>query len=338
MSNPLLANPLVTVVVPTHNRAELLPAVLGAILRQVGVTVEVVVVDDGSTDRTPALLDGWDDNRLVVVRNTEAHGVAHARNRGLARARGDWVAFCDDDDQWAPDKLRAQLDACARSGSCWSCTSAVIVDEQGRIVGVERLDPHRDVAAALLERDVIPGGGSSVLVRSDVIRTVGGFDSTVAACADWDYWIRLSRQGAPAVVDRPLVAYRVAAGSVSHGMARMAAHQDELRRRLAPDREAPTREARAHDLAYRAERLLRGGARLTAARCFAALALAERRPQRLGAVVAAAAFPRWLQARHDEAGRRAIPETWWSELRWLPIAPEDHEADGPWGRRDSSAA
>src|ERR671931_448444 len=104
--------PEVTVVVPTHGRWDLLStAALPASLGQEGVDLEVVVVDDGSTDATAEGLARIEDPRLRVVRHDRPHGVAQARNAGIAAARGEWVALLDDDDLWAPWKLRAQLDA-----------------------------------------------------------------------------------------------------------------------------------------------------------------------------------------------------------------------------------
>jgi len=100
--------PLVSVVVPSHNRARLLRRTLRSILAQHLTDLEVVLVDDGSTDETPQITNGADP-RIVVIRNQEPGGVSAARNRGIAAARGEWIAFCDDDDLWSPDKLSRQL-------------------------------------------------------------------------------------------------------------------------------------------------------------------------------------------------------------------------------------
>ncbi len=113
--------PLVSVVVPTHNRARLLRRTLRSILAQHMVDLEVVVIDDGSTDDTGDV--AATDPRVLVIRNRESAGVSAARNRGIAAARGEWIAFCDDDDLWSPDKLNRQLtaaDACGcRLGVRW---------------------------------------------------------------------------------------------------------------------------------------------------------------------------------------------------------------------------
>src|SRR2546427_7128355 len=104
-------NAEVTVVIPTRNRSRLLPVAVASALGQEDVEVEVVVVDDASTDETPDLIADLADERVRVLRLSTRHGVARARNIGIAEARGGWLAFLDDDDIWGPRKLRWQLDA-----------------------------------------------------------------------------------------------------------------------------------------------------------------------------------------------------------------------------------
>jgi glycosyltransferase involved in cell wall biosynthesis len=99
----------VSVVVPTRNRSALLELTLRSVLCQRDVDLELIVVDEGSTDDTPTMLAAVADSRLRVIRNDTPRGVSAARNRGAASARADWVAFLDDDDLWAPDKLTRQL-------------------------------------------------------------------------------------------------------------------------------------------------------------------------------------------------------------------------------------
>ena len=97
--------PEVSVVVPTHNRSGLLAQTLHSVLWQRGVDLEVLVVDDGSADDTAEMVAGLADPRIRLLRHDHPQGVSAARNRGVAAASGRWLAFCDDDDLWAPDKL-----------------------------------------------------------------------------------------------------------------------------------------------------------------------------------------------------------------------------------------
>src|SRR5512138_2804909 len=115
----------VSVIIPTRNRCELLSTTLRSVLRQRDVEFEVFVVDEGSTDDTPAMLLSLDDPRVQVIRHDEPLGVSTARNRGAFEARGDWLAFVDDDDIWAPEKLATQLQAAETAGRDWTYAGAV---------------------------------------------------------------------------------------------------------------------------------------------------------------------------------------------------------------------
>lgn len=198
----------VTVVVPTKNRARLLGRTLASILAQRGVDLEVVVVDDGSDDGTADRVTALGDPRIRVVRNDVSRGVSNARNAGTEAARTTWVAWCDDDDRWAPDKLRRQLDALsAEPRARWAACSAVVVDENDVVLGVQRARAEGEVLEAILVRNFVPGGGSGVLAERTLVAAAGGFDPELSLLADWDMWIRLAEL-APAVhVDEPLVAY-----------------------------------------------------------------------------------------------------------------------------------
>src|SRR4051794_2611310 len=138
------AAPEVSVVIPTKDRCALLRRTLAMVGDQRDVTLEVVVVDDGSTDATARVLAGWPDDRVRALRHEAARGVAAARNSGLAAARGAWVGFLDDDDLWEPSKLRRQLDAAAAAGARWAYTATLVVDDHG---GLLRTEPAAPAAA-----------------------------------------------------------------------------------------------------------------------------------------------------------------------------------------------
>jgi len=199
----------VTVVVPTRNRAAMLRQALRSVAAQRGVDLEAVVVDDGSTDATPAVAAGMGDRRLRLIRHQRPQGVSAARNRGIAEARGRWVAFLDDDDVWAPEKLASQLAAAERDDRAWVVTGAVSVDEGLRVLAAEPpLAPER-IVADLDRYNSVPAGASNVLARAELLAVTGGFDLRLRHMADWDLWIRLGRAGIPATVPRPLLAYRL---------------------------------------------------------------------------------------------------------------------------------
>jgi glycosyltransferase involved in cell wall biosynthesis len=199
----------VSVVVPTRNRSELLAVTLRSVLRQRDVDLEVLVVDEASTDGTPAMLAALADPRVRTIRHDVPRGVSTARNQGAAEARGEWVAFTDDDDVWAPDKLDRQLGAAEAAGRDWAYAGSVNIADGFHVVhGVPPLPPEQ-VAAALPHYNAVPGGGSNVVVRREILRRVGPFDVRLLNTEDWEMWIRLAETGLPAWVRSPLVARRV---------------------------------------------------------------------------------------------------------------------------------
>ena len=221
----------VSVVIPTHNRRGLLGMTLASVRAQREVQFEVVIVDDGSTDRTPRFLGEIQDQRVRVLRNERPRGVSAARNRGIAAACGDWIAFCDDDDLWAPDKLSSQLAAARDQARLWVYTGSVNINIRNEVVA-GRPPPSPDEVINLIgENNVIPGGCSSVAVHRALVERTGGFDEGLSAMADWDLWLRLSRNGLPAAVLRPLVGYRVHDANLSLDRERMEREFKEMKRR-----------------------------------------------------------------------------------------------------------
>jgi glycosyltransferase involved in cell wall biosynthesis len=198
--------PEVTVCIPTRNRWRLLSAhALPSALLQEDVDHEVIVVDDGSIDETPARLAELSEPRLRVLRHETRRGVAHARNTGIAAARGEWIAFLDDDDVWSPRKLRAQLDAASAQAADLVYAAIVKLDERGAVTELPPPPEPADLASALLARNVLRGGCSNVLAKTDLVRGLGGFDETLYQLADWDLWIRLAHAGRPGVCRDVLV-------------------------------------------------------------------------------------------------------------------------------------
>lgn len=211
-----MSAPAVTVVIPTHGRRARLPITLGTALGQRDVDHEVVVVDDGSSDGTAAYLSAHPDPRVRVVRHDSPRGLAEARNAGIAAARGEWVAFLDDDDLWAPDKLASQLRGLAGSpGARWSAVGCIIVDDSLGILRAAHPPTTGELRGRFRASNVIPAGGSGVLASRALVEDVGAFDDRFTFVEDLDLWIRLADRSPIASVDRPLVAYVVHGGNLS---------------------------------------------------------------------------------------------------------------------------
>jgi glycosyltransferase involved in cell wall biosynthesis len=203
-----VTGPEVTVVIPTRNRRAVLERTLGTALAQVDVELEIVVVDDGSDDDTSTYLADHPDPRVRAVRHTQSRGVAAARNSGIAAAAGAWIAFLDDDDLWAPHKLRSQLDAAAERDAGFVYGAVVIVDEPLRMLRGPLAGPDPDtIAHDLLRSNPMPGGCSNPMARADLVRQVGGFDEDLFQLSDWDLWIRLAGATRSARAEDCLVAY-----------------------------------------------------------------------------------------------------------------------------------
>jgi glycosyltransferase involved in cell wall biosynthesis len=296
----------VTVVVPTHNRRQLVAQAVHSILQQQGVSLELVVVDDGSTDGTGPWLDriAATDSRIRIVHHERPRFISNARNAGIARASGRWVAFCDDDDLWAPDKLSSQLAALRTSSARWGCTGVVVVDEHLEIIGHHNVKGG-EVLARLLEVNTIPTG-SSVVAELSLVREIGGFDPALQGSEDWDVWIKLGQHSPLAAVDRPLIAYRLGAQSLSMDVDRMRTGRSTIVDRYAAlaARHGAKPEEASHER-YLAKQLLRGGSRLQAASIFTRLAFKHRHWRELPRTAAALVAPRLT----DRIGRaRAIAE------------------------------
>src|SRR5512135_1524583 len=211
----------VSVVIPTRNRRDLLLRTARSVLAQRDVDLSVIVVDEASADGSADAVLALGDPRVRVVRHRVARGVAAARNSGIAEVTTPWVAFIDDDDLWAPDKLCAQLAALrADPRAGWSCTGAVHMDAECRIF-LALGPPEADTAAdELLRNNPVPGGGSGVLAATAVVREIGGFDEKLSNLADWDFYLRLGQRARLAGVPRPLVGYVIHAGGMAHDVVR----------------------------------------------------------------------------------------------------------------------
>lgn len=194
----------VSVIVPTYQRAALLPRALDAIFAQTHAPAEVILVDDGSSDETAALARDYGD-RLRYQRLHETRGVSAARNHGIALAHGSWIAFCDSDDAWLPRKLERQLEALAVAPELRLCHTEELWIRNGR--RVNQLQKHEkaggDIFFRCLPRCVI--SPSSALLARSLLDDVGTFDTSLPACEDYDLWLRICARERVVFVDEPLI-------------------------------------------------------------------------------------------------------------------------------------
>lgn len=200
--------PRVTVVIPTYDRLRmLLEHSLPSALGQEGVEVEVVIVCDGSPEPVVRHLETLGEDRVRVLRHVHSRGVSAARNTGIQAASTEWVAILDDDDLWAPTKLAAQVEAATRVGAGFAYSAAVIVDDHLRVRALTSAPAEDGLLRALLSGNVMPGGGSNLVVRRQVLNSIGGFDPELRYMSDWDLALRLAAAASGAAVYDPLVAW-----------------------------------------------------------------------------------------------------------------------------------
>ena len=185
-------SPLVSAVIPTFNRGPLLERAIGSVLAQTYRPVEIIVVNDGSTDDTAARVGRLDIPGLRYFHTRANAGAAAARNLGIAEARGDLIAFLDADDEWLPEKIARQVAAFAGGPQRIALIYCGAAEVSPDWPTVER---HPVLRGALFEKLRLRNflRTPSVMVRRDVLDRVGGFDCGLAACEDWDLWLRIAR-------------------------------------------------------------------------------------------------------------------------------------------------
>ena len=181
---------LVSVIIPTYNRAGYIGCAVRSVLTQTFEDLELIVVDDGSTDNTREILSGFDDKRLKTVYQ-ENKGVAAARNLGLDLARGLYVAFLDSDDYWLEKKLEMQLDFMHKSGFSISQTQETWIRKGNMVNPGTR---HQKFAGWIFARSlklclVSP---SCVMMHSGLVQQGFVFNESLPACEDYDLWLRIS--------------------------------------------------------------------------------------------------------------------------------------------------
>lgn len=198
---------LTSVIIPTFERRALVREAVLSVLDGQGADLEVVVVDDGSTDGTAAALTAEFGAAARVLR-TAHRGVAAARNAGVAASRGELVAFLDSDDLWLPGKLAAQVARFAADPTVAFCHTQEIWLRDGRQVRQRSRHRKPDGMAFLpsLERCLV--GASTVVLRRSLFERVGGFAEDLEVCEDYDFWLRVARDTPLHLVDRPLVVKR----------------------------------------------------------------------------------------------------------------------------------
>jgi glycosyltransferase involved in cell wall biosynthesis len=206
---------VISIVIPTFNRKVLLNRALTSVFAQTYTDIEVIVVDDGSTDGTiEHITRHYPQVHLIQQAH---HGVSHARNRGLRIARGEWIALLDSDDEWQADKLTRQMQALSAEPEYRVCHTDEIWIRHGK--RVNPMKKHRKPSGWVFDAclPLCAISPSSILLHRDVLDEVGLFDEILPACEDYDLWLRIAARYPVLLLPKPLV--------IKHG-----GHADQLSR------------------------------------------------------------------------------------------------------------
>ena len=201
--------PTISVITPTFNRANVISEAIASVQRQTQTDFEHIIVDDGSTDDTPALMDPWieTDDRIDYIRLEENHGHAYAQNRGVEAASGDFIAILDSDDVYLPQRLAIASRALRGASGDIGGVFHPFVDLYDSYSCTRQVPTGELTFDQLAERNVI-AGMSNTLYRQEVFDEVGGFDTSMASTVDYEFQLRVLQQYAMEGLENVLSVHR----------------------------------------------------------------------------------------------------------------------------------
>ncbi|MFA4646566.1 glycosyltransferase [Pyrococcus kukulkanii] len=207
--------PTVSVIIPTYKRNELLKRAIDSVLDQGFDDFEVIIVDGARSEETRELVRSYGDGRIRYVPQ-KGRGIANARNLGVKKARGEYIAFLDDDDEWLEGKLELQVELFRRLPRSYGLiyTAFNYYDLEGdKVLGVKRPKARGNVYGHLLKDNIT--GTSTILVKRECFKRAGLFREDFVTCEDWDMWLRIAKFWLFEAIDEPLVNYSVHSGQFS---------------------------------------------------------------------------------------------------------------------------
>ena len=257
-------NTSVSIIIPLHNRKELLKRALYSVLKQTILPLEILICNDGSTDNPQSIMSDFSESAVPIIwlENKECHGVSHARNQGIAAAKGDFIAFLDSDDEWLPKKLELQL-------------AFFKENPQFNIIHGEEIWIRNGVRVNPCKRFIKTGGNifnrsldfsliapSAVMAKREIFDKCGIFDENLPVCEDYDLWLRIMLAGEEfGFISTPLVTrYAGHAGQLSTRYEAMDRFRAESLYKLLQMTNIPTdkREKMQKTLHQKAQILLKG--------------------------------------------------------------------------------
>lgn len=215
--------PLISVIIPAFNSEKTIQETIESVLQQTFSDFELIVINDGSTDATLEVVTSIKDDRVKVFSYPNA-GVAVSRNRGVSHSIGEFVSFLDADDLWTADKLEAQLKALQENPQAAVAYSWLdAIDESGNFLREgTRITENGDIYAKLFLTPFV-SSGSNGLIRKQAFIEIGGFDESLAASQDYDFYLRLAARYHFVAIPKTQILYRILSGSMSTNIRRLEA-------------------------------------------------------------------------------------------------------------------
>lgn len=206
---------LISVIIPTYNRVNYLRISVNSVIQQTYKNIEIIIVDDCSTDNTENIINRVQDKRIRYLRNKENIGAGASRNRGIKEAKGEFIAFLDDDDEWLPKKLEKQMLLFNLLPDDYGLVYCghIIYDMNGDLIGRKKSQYRGNVLREILNGCIL--GGSTPLIRKTVFSKVGYNNSNLKSSIDWEMWIRIAENYKFDFVDEYLVKYIIHEDQIS---------------------------------------------------------------------------------------------------------------------------
>jgi len=208
---------LVSVIIPVYNRESLIASTLDSVLNQSYSQLDIIVVNDGSSDKTNEILSVYQANysQKITVINQNNQGQIKARNNGIKKAKGEYIAFLDSDDLWLGNKLEKQLPLFNNGNVGLVFSGNYNINNAGDIIATEPIESvlGTNIYKDLLVENLMAGG--SVVIKHKTLIDVGLFDESLEAAENWDLWIRISRIYKADFIREPLMKYRIHSGNMS---------------------------------------------------------------------------------------------------------------------------
>lgn len=201
--------PKVTVIIPTYNRSAYLRNAIASVLAQTYTDLEILVVDNASCDNTREIVEGFKERPIRYIRHESNRGGAVARNTGIAHSQSEYIAFLDDDDEWLPNKLEAQMnifEQCSPQVGAVYTGHRNVNRDTGETTLIWRPLKKGKLHEELLKKNWV-GPTSSVVLRRECLEKVGTFDERLPSFQDYDLWIRIAQEYLFEFVEEILVTY-----------------------------------------------------------------------------------------------------------------------------------